>query len=59
MVILSRKIMGMGTKRLLEYQSWLKRKQSAAVTSGHTNLGDRNRESPMEEGELLEVLEDG
>ena len=56
MIIVARKIMGMGTKKLLAYQGWLKQKQSALITNGYIYLDDRERESPIEEGELLEVL---
>lgn len=59
MIIVARKIMGMGTKKLLAYQGWLKQKQSALVTNGYVDLDDRERESPIEEGELLEVLKSG
>ena len=59
MIIIARKIMGMGTKRLLTYHSWLKQKQAADITNGYVSLDDRNRESPIEEGELLEVLQHG
>jgi hypothetical protein len=56
MIIVARKIMGMGTKNLLAYQGWLKQKQAALITNGYIYLDDRERESPIEEGELLEVL---
>lgn len=59
MIILSRKIMGMGTKNLLKYHSWLKQKQASAVTRGYISLEDRQREGPLEEEELLEVLRHG
>jgi hypothetical protein len=59
MIIVARKIMGMGTKKLLAYQGWLKQKQAADITNGNVALDDRMRESPIEEGELLEVLKSG
>jgi hypothetical protein len=59
MIIVARKIMGMGTKRLLDYQSWLKQKQAADITNGYIDLEDRERESPLGEGELMEVLQYG
>ncbi len=59
MIIIARKIMGMGTKKLLAYQGWLKQKQAALITNGYIYLDDRERESPIEEGELLEVLSSG
>ncbi|MCH7890534.1 MAG: hypothetical protein IH921_03425 [Gemmatimonadetes bacterium] len=59
MIIIARKIMGMGTKKLLTYQGQLKQKQAALVTNGYIYLDDRERESPIEEGELLEVLSSG
>ena len=59
MIIVARKIMGMGTKNLLAYQGWLKQKQAALITNGYIYLDDRERESPIEEGELLEVLQSG
>jgi hypothetical protein len=59
MIIVARKIMGMSTKKLLTYQGQLKQKQSALVTNGYIDLDDRERESPIEEGELLEVLRSG
>lgn len=59
MIIVARKIMGMGTKKLLTYQGQLKQKQAALVTNGYIDLDDRERKSPIEEGELLEVLQNG
>lgn len=58
-IILARKVMGMGTKKLLAYHGQLKQKQAADITNGYIYLDDRDRESPIEEGELLEVLRDG
>lgn len=82
MVILARKIMGMGVEKLLQYQDHAKRCQALWV--GNTrkmhfqytgkdgkvwapnfredaypefNLSERDRKSPIEEGELLEVLQ--
>lgn len=55
-VLLARKVLGMGTKKLLGYHGWLKQKQAGLVSSGKVNLDKRNRASPIEEGELLEVL---
>ncbi len=59
MIIVARKIMGMGTKKLLTYHTWLKQKQASSITHGYIDLDDRDRESPIEEGELLEVLRSG
>ncbi len=62
MVILARKIMDLGVERLLKYHSWAKRRQ-AGIRNLQANweeywngLEDEARESPIEEGELLEVL---
>ncbi len=52
MIILARKIMGLGTSRLFEYHSYAKRRQAGQ----RTNLGKFNRESPIKEGELMELL---
>lgn len=52
MVILARKIMGRGIFKLLEAQAAAKRKQSAA---GFVSM-DRERASPISEGELLEIV---
>jgi hypothetical protein len=59
MIIIARKIMGMGTKKLLDYQGWVKQRQAADITNGFIYLDDRERGSPIEEGELLEVLANG
>lgn len=67
MIILARKIMGLGTRRLMEYHTDAKRRQAAFVNRSQdterTNgcsywsyLEDAHRESPIEEGELMEVL---
>jgi len=67
MIILARKIMGLGVDRLLGYHTKAKRQQAAlfnneALGSRRCNwdywsiLEDKERESPIEEGELLEVL---
>jgi hypothetical protein len=53
MLILARKIMGMGTTKLFEYHSYAKRRQAGL----RTWLDDEGRESPIEEGELMELLE--
>ena len=52
MVILARKIMGMGTSRLFEYHTYAKRRQAGRKT----NLKYWDRKSPIEEGELMELL---
>lgn len=52
MIILARKIMGMGIAKLFAYHSYAKRRQAGLQIW----LGDRERESPIEEGELMEVL---
>lgn len=64
MVILARKIMGLGIERLLKYHTQAKRRQAARLNRGEEalfydywdNLEDDQRESPIEEGELMEVL---
>lgn len=59
MIILARKIMGLGAKRLLEYHTLAKRTQAARLNSrsGFQEQMDQvDRESPIEEGDLLEVL---
>ncbi len=56
MIILARKIMGMGTKRLLAYHTNLKQKQAAHITNKHIRLDDLRRNSPVSEEKLLEVL---
>ncbi len=72
MIILARKIMGLGTKQLLKYHTQAKRRQAAyfnrdvwiPCSDGSQSMADYwshlegdSRESPIEEGELLEVLE--
>ncbi len=59
MVILARKIMGLGARRLLEYHTLAKRRQAALLnpfSAFQMHMGWTRRESPIEEGELLEVL---
>jgi hypothetical protein len=63
LVILARKIMGLGTKRLLEYHTYVKRKQAARLNRAGKNYWNSvamyhlgRRESPISEEELLEVL---
>lgn len=65
-IILARKILGLGTKRLLAYHGWLKQKQAGLLSGGDSisayywgALDNRERKSPIEEGELLEVLRHG
>lgn len=55
-VVLAKKVMGLGTKKLLELHGRLKKRQAALVTNGHVCLEDRERESPIIEQELMEVL---
>ncbi len=63
MIILARKIMGLGVDRLLKYHTHAKRRQ-AGVSNLQSHwerywedlLEDNERKSPIEEGELLEVL---
>jgi hypothetical protein len=55
MVILARKIMGMGTTKLLTLHSFAKRRQAGL----RTRLTDPARMSPIEEGELMELLTEG
>jgi len=62
MVILARKIMGLGTEQLLKYHTYAKRRQAVGLNGWSENgywwdLDQEKRESPIEEGELLEVLE--
>jgi len=67
MIILARKIMGLGVERLLKYHTQAKRQQAALCNNDYLGeqrcnwdywsiLEDKERESPIEEGELLEVL---
>lgn len=53
MIILARKIMGLGTSRLLAVQAEAKQKQA---TAGFDSM-DRERTSPISEGELLEIVQ--
>ncbi len=58
-VILARKIMGLGIQRLLEYHTYAKRKQAAGwnqQSSFQEWVDDLDRKYPIEEGELMEVL---
>lgn len=61
MVILARKIMGLGVERFLKYHTQAKQRQ-AGLFGGYwaeqywKDLEDNHRESPIEEGELLEFL---
>jgi len=52
MLILARKIMGLGTSRLMEYHTYGKRVQAGQGI----DTEDMARESPIEEGELMELL---
>lgn len=52
MIILARKIMGMGMSTLFAYHTYAKQRQAGL----RTHLGNRERESPIEEGELMEIL---
>lgn len=63
MIILARKVMGLRVERLLRYHGRLKQKQAAMVTNFGKGVGEawccldeKDRDSPIEEGELLEVL---
>ena len=57
MIILAKKIMGLGTKRLLNYHTEAKRRQAARYNSDYWNImGEWGRDSPIEEEDLLEVL---
>lgn len=64
MIILARKIMGLGVERLLKYHTYAKRVQAAWSASGALNEHQEERydpynterESPIEEGELMEIL---
>lgn len=58
-VILARKVMGLGIQQLLEYHTNVKRRQAIRFNrwEGFWNMMDLpGRESPINEGELLEVL---
>jgi hypothetical protein len=52
MLILARKVMGLGTTRLMEYHTYGKRVQAGQGVETE----DMARESPIEEGELMELL---
>jgi hypothetical protein len=52
MLILARKIMGMSMSKLFEYHSYAKRRQAGLGIY----LGNTQRESPIVEGELMELL---
>lgn len=54
MVILARRLMGLGIAKLLNYHTWLKQRQGGL----QINLNQRERKSPLEEGEFLEVLDE-
>ena len=58
-IILAKKIMGLGTKSLLGYHGRLKPKQAALVTNGAVDFEQKGRTSPIEAEELLEVLRYG
>ena len=53
MLILARKIMGMGVSKLFEYHSHAKRRQAGLGI----HLGNTQRESPIKEEELMELIE--
>ena len=53
MLILARKIMGLGVRQLLEYHTLIKQKQGRLLAGTY----DIARESPIAEEELMEVLE--
>jgi len=58
-LILARKIMGLGVEQLLEYHTYAKRKQAAALNVDYDfweEMEEQHRESPIKEGELMEVL---
>jgi hypothetical protein len=59
MIILARKIMGLGVERLLKYHTYAKRVQAAWYASEYLkewSIDSEQRESPIEEGDLMEVL---
>lgn len=64
MVILARKIMGLGVERLLKYHTLAKRRQALMFANSlhyeetypEFRLENTDRKSPIEEGELLEVV---
>lgn len=58
-LILARKVMGLGVQRLLEYHSYAKRLQAAKLNFDYDfweEMKWKRRDSPITEGELLEVL---
>lgn len=61
MIILARKIMGLGIEHLLKYHTEAKRRQALLLNQDYWSdywslLGNEDRRSPIDEGELLEVL---
>lgn len=63
MIILARKIMGLGVEHLLKYHSQIKQRQAGLLSAGGEvcegywgALGEKDRETPIEEGELMEIL---
>jgi hypothetical protein len=67
MIILARKIMGLGVDRLLKYHTYAKRRQAVWINSGYQEdevyegywgvVESERRQSPIEEGELVEILQ--
>ena len=58
-LILARKIMGLGVERLLEYHTYAKRRQAAALNVDYNfweEMEEQKRESPIKEGELMEPM---
>ncbi len=58
-LILAHKVMGLGVQRLLEYHTHAKKRQAAALNVDYNfwdEMEEQYRESPITEGELLEVL---
>lgn len=56
-LILARKVMGLGVERLLEYHKQAKAHQSLRFQHDYSlELDDNTRPSPIKEGELMEVL---
>lgn len=58
MLILARKVMGMGISKLLAHHTHAKRLQSLAQAKDAHLLGRRNRKSPLSKAELLEIIRD-
>ena len=54
MIILAKKVLGMGVERLLRYHSWLKQRQGGMLQPAE--FEDKWRKSPIREEELLEVI---